>query len=91
MSHFERSGMVAAHSGESRRIVVGRLLGRQFLRGSALRKEHGPGSASADSVHEIAPGNFPAHAKIAIASVQMGLLGSELMRRRIFCKIALFG
>ena len=32
MRHFERSGMVAAHSGQRRRIIIGGLLGSEFLR-----------------------------------------------------------
>ena len=41
MRHFKRSGMVAPHSGQRRRIVIRRLLRREFLRGRPLREKRG--------------------------------------------------
>ena len=87
MRRLEGSDMVAAHSGQRRRIVVRRLFRCKFLRRRPLRKKRGAGGASADSVDEIPPGDFPAHSKIAIVCVQNG---PPALPGGYFCKIALF-
>jgi hypothetical protein len=45
------------------------LLGREFLSRGTLGQNGSADGAGSHSVYEIAPGDLPAHAKIAIASV----------------------
>jgi len=62
--YLKRSGMTAAHTGERRRVVAGRIL-RELSRRFGGSHEPGPEDAQAhgDPIQKVAPGNGPIHAK----------------------------